>query len=102
VALGRVREQRMNVTRAPKRGPQSFITGLLAGDVLGWTRTARAAELAWFPGQVSRTYYGDYRPGTAQRVPPMLPEEPNYRRVRETLVSRARLLRSSLQLGARS
>jgi hypothetical protein len=102
VAAGRLYGADRLLPRAPRRGPQSGLTRLLRGDVLAWTRTARAAELAVFPGLVSRTYYGHYRPGSAQRLPPMIPEEPQYRRVRETIVARARLLRSSLQLGGRS
>jgi hypothetical protein len=87
--------------RAPRPNPQSArVTALLRGDVLSFTRTRRAAELAAFPSSVNRTYFGDYKPGSAQRIPPLIntgagAEYATQERVRSTLVARARLLRGS-------
>lgn len=88
------------IRRAPKRGPQSFLNELLRRDVLGYTMTRRARDLGHQPMLVHNTYYGDYRPGTAQRIPPVINtgyggEYATSERVRSTLIARARLLRSS-------
>jgi hypothetical protein len=103
VAIGAGRDRQRAIMRAPRWGPQSFTRGLLLGDVLAWTRGERAAELVAFPSSVSRTYFGAYRPGSAQRIPPLLNTGygHNYaagERVRTALVARARLFRSSLAL----
>jgi hypothetical protein len=103
MAIGRQDGIRRTIERAPRRGPQAFITGLLRGDVLGYTITHRAAELSAQPMFTSRTYYGAYKPGTAQRIPPLIPsgyggDYASSERVRSTLVARARLFRSGLAL----
>lgn len=103
MAIGRQDALKRVIARAPRRGPQGKINELFRGDVLAWTKTTRAAELAAFPSSVSRTYFGSYRPGTAQRIPPLIntgygAQYADSERIRGTLVSRAQLFRSSLAL----
>jgi hypothetical protein len=103
VAIGRQPNRQETIMRAPRWGPQSFTRRLLLGDVVGWTQDERAAELVAFPSSVNRTYFGPYKPGTAQRIPPMIntgygSDYALRERVRVALVARARLFRSSLQL----
>lgn len=80
---------------APKRAPglQGVAAeALLLADIHGWTVTARAAELA-APAKRMRTYLGGRKPSYAERLPATIPEPPNYRRVRETIIARSRVLR---------
>lgn len=103
MAIGRQDALKRVIARAPRRGPQSTLNELLLGDVVAWTKTHRAAELAAFSSSVSRTYFGAYRPGTAQRIPPLIStgygaQYADSERIRATLVARAALLRSSLVL----
>jgi hypothetical protein len=101
VAVGRQWDRQRVIQRAPRPNPQSsLLTRLLRGDVLSWTKTTRAAELAAFPSSVSRTYFGPFKPGSAQRLPPIINTDDgtgyaSSERLRTTLVARARLLRSS-------
>jgi len=102
VAVGKQRDYEHQVMRAPLWGPQSFTRRLLLGDVVGWTHGERAAELSVIPKR-THTYFGPYKPGTAQRIPPLIntgygPDYSSSERVRIALVARARLFRSSLHL----
>jgi hypothetical protein len=102
VAIGRQHDPEHLLMRAPMWGPQSFTRRLLLGDVLGWTRGERAAELSVIPKR-THTYFGAYKPGSAQRIPPVIntgygPDYPTSERVRTALVSRARMFRSALEL----
>lgn len=104
MAIGRSYDRRAAIMRAPKRGPQSFLTGLLARDVGDVTlRTRRVPELVVNAGVYSRTYFAPYRPGTAQRIPPLLgtgygADYATDERVRTTLVARSRLFKSATQV----
>lgn len=103
MAIGRQWGAIRAIRRAPLRGPQSFLDELDRQDVIGFTRTQRAAELSAQPSMVSRTYFGAYKPGTAQRIPPAIntgygAQYASSERVRSTLVARARIFASSLRL----
>jgi len=84
-----------DMASAPKRGPQSFITGLLHQDVTDLTHTSRAIELSTIPKR-TRTYFAPYKPGTAQRIP-SLADRANPNNVRATLVARSKLLLTTIQ-----
>jgi hypothetical protein len=100
MAIGRQPGILRAIDHVPRRGPQSFTVGMLLGDVLGWTRGERAAELSVIPKR-THTYFGAYKPGTAQRIPPVIntgygSKYPTDERVRVALVARARMFASSL------
>ncbi len=78
-----------------KRSPQSFVTALLHDDVIGYTDTSRAAQLSIIPKR-TRTYFAPYKPGSAQRIPPMA-DRANPNNVRATLVARSKILLTTLQ-----
>jgi hypothetical protein len=100
MAIGRQPGILRAIEHVPRRGPQSFTVAMLLGDVLGWTRGERAAELSVIPKR-THTYFGAYKPGTAQRIPPVIntgygSQYPTDERVRVALVARARMFASSL------
>lgn len=100
MAIGRQAGVLRTIERAPRTGPQSFTRRLLLDDVLGWTRGERAAELSVIPKR-SHTYFAPYKPGSAQRVPPVIntgygAEYATSQRVRLTLVARARMFKAGL------
>jgi hypothetical protein len=104
VAIGRQYGRLTAIMRGPRQGPQSFTRGLLLADVRGATLDERAAELSVIPKR-SHTYFGPYKPGSAQRIPPLIPtgygrDYASEERVRTALVARARLFRSSQQAGS--
>jgi hypothetical protein len=103
MAIGRGGDLRRSVIcRAPRRGPQSGLTELASAQVLSATvGSPRAPVVAVVPKR-SRTYFGDYRPGSAQRIPPVV--NTGYGRyaftdsenLRRTLVARARIFRAGM------
>lgn len=100
MAIGRQSGVLRSIERAPRRGPQSFTRRLLVDDVLDWTHGERAAELSVIPKR-SHTYFAPYRPGTAQRIPPVINtgygrQYANAERTRLTLVARARMYAAGL------
>lgn len=100
MAIGRQSGILRSIERAPRRGPQSFTRELLLDDVLGWTRGERAAELSVIPKR-THTYFAPYKPGTAQRIPPVIntgyaSDYANAERTRLTLVARARMYQAGL------
>lgn len=104
MALGRIRNgiapDKMGygggAAAGPKRAPgmQGLAAEeLLRADIHAWTVTARAAELS-APAKRMNTYLGGRKPSFAERIPGgAVLEEPNYRRVRETIIARSRVLR---------
>lgn len=81
---------------APKRAPglQGLAAeALLVSDIRSWTVTRRAAELGAPPKRFG-VYLGGRKPSVAMRLPGLILEAPNQRRVRETIVARSRVLRT--------
>lgn len=104
MAIGRQDVAVRTIEGAPRWGPQSFTRGLLRGDVLAWTHDERAAELSVIPKR-THTYFGPYKPGTAQRIPPLVNtgygrDYATAERVRTALVARAQMFKSALRLGS--
>jgi hypothetical protein len=102
MAIGTGGDSRRNVLmRAPRRGPQSFTRDLMRAQVLEATIGSPRAPIVAVVPKRSRTYFGDYRPGTAQRIPPVINTGygglafTDSERLRRTLVARARFFRAS-------
>lgn len=107
MAIGRGDARVRTIQAAPRYGPQSFTVGMLLGDVLAWTRGERAAELSVIPKR-THTFFGPYKPGTAQRIPPIINTgygrnyATNSERIRRSLVARARMFKSAKLLGGQA
>jgi hypothetical protein len=103
MAIGRGGDERRAVIlRAPRRGPQGGLTELASRQILDATvGSPRAPVVAIIPKR-TRTYFGDYRPGTAQRIPPIVNTGygryafTDSERLRRTLVARARIFRAGM------
>jgi hypothetical protein len=92
MALGRSFAQRVLVPHGPPHGPQHFFDELQRLDIRALTHTRRARDLSTIPKRTG-VFFGNFHgPLKVQRIPPMIPEQPNYAKVRDTLVARQALV----------
>jgi hypothetical protein len=93
--LGAFFGQRSLIPHGPLHGPQGHLDGLKRRDIRGWTHTARAVELSRIPKR-SGVFFGSFNGDgmKVQRIPRAIPEDANFRLVRDTLVARSRLVRT--------